>query len=290
MRRASAYAHIMKFRFVAPFVRLAVALSMVLGVGACDQMKFKGHVTTVKTENGHTTVHRREVDKLEDMPGAMSEAADEMAAVTAKLIKKLTDVPPPGKVKLGDLGSGFKDFEGQRDFDFLILAKEGDKPIDFQYVQIGVADYDKFFKTATEIYALTYQTRQAINRMRLMASAALDEDIDAKASVSVAVDRALGKVDAEAKGDLIPKLKQLKGIGQMLATVVPAIVDKVSTLVSLGQKLILGAAASITNPKVVLHLGLIKEGLGDSVKVIQESGKNLGGIVSDLAGFGKKDA
>ena len=280
----------MKIRLLAPFARFALALTLVIGVGACDQMKFKGHVTTVKTENGHTTVHRREVDKLEDMPGAISEAADEMAAVTAKLIKKLTDVPPPGKVKLGDLGPGFKDFEGSKDFDFLIQAKEGDKPIEFQYVQIGVPDYDKFFKTTAEIYALTYQTRQALNRMRLLASAALDEDIDAKASVSVAVDRALGKVDAEAKGDIVPKLKAFKDIGQMLASVVPAIVDRVSTLVSLGQKLIVGAAASITNPKVVLHLGLIKEGLGDSVKVIQEAGKNLGGIVSDLSGFGKKDA
>ena len=157
-------------------------------------------------------------------------------------------------------------------------------------MQIGVPDYDKFFKTATEIYALTYQTRQALNRMRLLASAALDEDIDAKASVSASVDRALGKADVEAKGDIVPKLKAFKDLGAMLATVVPAIVDKVSTLVSLGQKLVLGAAASITNPKVVLHLGLIKEGLGDSVKVIQESGKNLGGIVSDVAGFGKKDA
>jgi hypothetical protein len=271
-------------------VRALAALGVVLGLGACDQFKFKGHVTTVKTENGVTTVKRREVDKLEDMPGAISEAADEMAAVTAKLIKKLTDVPPPGKVKLGDLGAGFKDFEGQKEFDFVMQAKEGDKPIEFQYVQIGVPDYDKFFKTTAEIYALTYQTKQSLNRMRLLASAVLDEDISASASVSAAVDRALGSAQAEAKGDLTANLKQFKAIGQMLASVVPAIVDKVSTLVSLGQKLILGAPTAITNPKVVLHLGLIKEGLGDSVKVIQEAGKNLGGIVADLGNFGKKDA
>jgi hypothetical protein len=270
------------------FVRVVFAALLALSLGACDMFKFKGQVTTVKTENGKTTVHRREVDKIEDMPAAVSEAADEMAEVTAKLIKKLTDVPPPGKVKLGDLGAGFKDFEGKKDFDFLIQAKEGEKPIEFQYVQIGVPDYDKFFRTTAEIYALTYQTRQALARMRMLASVVLNEDIDAKASVSASVSRALGaKGDADV--EVVGKLEQLKAIGPMLASVVPAIVDKVGTLVSTGQKLILGAAAAITNPKVVLHLGLIKEGLGDSVKVIQESGKNLGGIVSDVAGFEKKD-
>jgi hypothetical protein len=280
----------MKDHLFALLTRVMLASFVVVGLGACDQFKFKGQVTTVKTENGHTTVHRREVDKLEDMPGAISEAADEMAEVTQKLIKKLTDVPPPGNVKLGDLGAGFKDFEGKKEFDFLIQAKEGDKPVSFEYVQIGVPDYDKFFKTTMEIYALTYQTRQSLNRARLLASAILDEDIDAKASVSAAVGRALGSANVDSKGDLVPKLKAFKDIGQMLAAVVPAIVDKVSTLVSLGQKLILGAPSAITNPKVVLHLGLIKKGLEDSVKVIKEAGGNLGGIVSDVSGFGKKDA
>jgi len=272
------------------WARLVFAVGLVMGLGACDQLKFKGHVTTVKTENGHTTVHRREVDKIEDMPGAVSDAAHEMADVTKQLVKKLTDVPPPGNVKLGDLGAGFKDFEGKKDFDFLVQAKEGDKAIDFQYVQIGVADYDKFFRTAMEIYALTYQTRQSLARMRMLASVVMDQDIDAAASVSAAVGRALNSTPQDAPGDVVAKLKAFKDMGQMLASVVPAIVDKVATLVSTGEKLILGAPSAITNPKVVIHIALIKQGLTDSVKVIKEAGKNLGGIVSDVSGFGKKDA
>jgi hypothetical protein len=269
---------------------LLAPATFALVLGGCDQFKFKGHVTTWKTEDGKTTVHHREVDKLEDMPGAIADAADEFAADTAKLIKKLTDVPPPGQVKLGDLTPGLKQYEGNTNYDFLIQAKEKDgKPIDFKYVRIGVNDYDTFFKTTCEIYALTYQTRQSLHRMRELAAAVLDEDVKEETAANVAVTKALGSDKAQAKSQFVEHLTAFKDVGAQLAGIVPQIVGKVGTLVNAGKNLILGAPAAITNPKVVLHLGLIKQGLGDSVKVIGEAGKNLGAIVSDVTGFGGGD-
>lgn len=46
-----------------------------------------------------------------------------------------------------------------------------------------------------------------------------------------------------------------------------------------------GAATSLTNPKVVAHLGLVKKGLVDSVTVVKDSGELLGALARDLAGF-----
>jgi hypothetical protein len=55
--------------------------------------------------------------------------------------------------------------------------------------------------------------------------------------------------------------------------------------VQTGQGLVMGAQASLTNPKVVTHLGLIKDGLGNSISVIAASGELVLKLTADLGSF-----
>ena len=83
------------------------------------------------------------------------------------MAKELTDRPPPGTVKLKELGPGLAKFEDDRDANFLLLAKneKGEKE-DFQYVRLGIDSYDDFFETAQELHALTWQATQTTSHIR----------------------------------------------------------------------------------------------------------------------------
>ena len=110
---------------------------------------------------------------LDQLPAQLPKAGKELGDITAKMAKELTDVPPPGKVELKDLSPELAKYQGHRGADFLSTAKgEKGNPITFSYVRLGVPQYDEFFKTAQEIYALIYQTTQVAGQMRQTASKA----------------------------------------------------------------------------------------------------------------------
>jgi hypothetical protein len=261
----------------------------VLLVGAalgCSSIPVQMHTTT-HIQHADGTVEHKETHwqgTLDQLPAQLGKAGEELGAVTAKMAKELTDVPPPGQVKLGDLHPALKKHEGEKGTDFLVDAKNPDgTPIDFKYVRLGVPSYDEFFKTSQEIYALVYQTKQTVHRMREASAKVLDAKIDAQADVKAQVDKAIAQGGADA--DIVAELKNLSEVSQQLSVLVSQIAQKISKLVSAGQSLVAGAASSITNPKVVAHLDLVKEGLTDSVKVIQESGSLVVSFSKELAGF-----
>jgi hypothetical protein len=261
----------------------------ILALGAslgCSSIPVQMHTTT-HIQHADGTVEHKETHwkgTLDQLPAQLGKAGEELGSVTAKMAKELTDVPPPGQVKLGDLHPTLKKHEGEKGTDFLVEAKNADgTPIEFKYVRLGVASYDEFFKTAQEIYALVYQTKQTVHRMREASAKVLDTKVDATADVKAQVDKALAQGSADA--DIVAELKNLSEVSQQLSVLVSQIAQKISKLVSAGQSLIAGAAGSITNPKVVTHLDLVKEGLTDSVKVIQESGSMVVSFSKELAGF-----
>jgi hypothetical protein len=220
---------------------------------------------------------------LDQLPAQLGKAGKELGEITAKMAKELTDVPPPGKVELKDLSPELGKHQGQRGRDFLVTAKDDKgEPITFAYVRLGVPSYDEFFKTAQEIYALVYETTQIVGQMRQVSAKMLDTTVDASADLKVAVDKAM-KAEGDAK--LSHRLRTLSEMAQTLAVLVPQIVDRLAKLVSTGEALVAGAASSITNPKVVTHLGLVKDGLVDSIKVIKESGGLMVTFSKDLSGF-----
>jgi hypothetical protein len=220
---------------------------------------------------------------LDQLPAQLAKAGKELGEVTAKMAKELTDVPPPGKVEMKDLSPELAKYQGKRGADFLSTAKDEDgKPITFSYVRLGVREYDEFFKTSQEIYALLYETTQVIGQMRQVSAKLLDTKPDAAGDLKATVTKALR---SEGDEKLSGTLRSLEEMGATLATLVPQIVNKLGKLVSTGEALVASAASSLTNPKIVTHLGLVKDGLVSSIKVVKESGSLMVTFSKDLAGF-----
>jgi len=265
----------------------AVPLLAFLAVG-CGAIPVEMHTsTTVQHSDG--TVEHKETHwhgTLDQLPAQMGKAGKEFGAVTAQMAKELTDVPPPGEVALDDLHPSLAKYKGQKGQDFLAHAKDDEgKKIEFKYVRLGVQQYDEFFKTAAEIYALIYQTTQIVGHMRQASGAILDTKVDASAELKASVDKALGK--GEADGEVTARLKGYAEQAQTLGVLIPQIAQKIAKLIQTGEALVASAASSITNPKIIAHLDLVKTGIVDSVKVIKESGGLMVNFSKDLSGFGK---
>ncbi len=264
---------------------LAIASLPILGTVGCSHIPVTLH-TESHVQHADGTVEHKSSDwhgTLDQLPEQLGKAGAELGDVTAKMAKELTDVPPPGKVELKDLSPTLAKHQGKRGEDFLVTAAdEKGKPITFSYVRLGVPQYDDFFKTAQEIYALVYETTQVVGQMRKISSKVLHSNVDASANLRTNVDRALS---ANADAELIADLRTMQELAQALAVLVPEIGNRIGKLVQTGEALIASAASSITNPKVVSHLGLVKEGLVSSVKVIKESGSLVVDFSKTLAGF-----
>jgi hypothetical protein len=258
------------------------------GLG-CDKIPVEMHTQTV-VQHADGTVEKKESHwkgTLDQLPAQLGKAGKELGDVTAKMAKELTDVPPPGKVELKDLAPELAKYQGQKNADFLVEAKdEAGKPITFQYVKLGEPSYDEFFKTAQEIYALVYQTTQVISQMKQASSKILNKPVEGGENLKKSVEAALGTATA-THDEAAPQLQSMAEMAQTLGVLIPQIANKIGKLISTGEALVASAATSLTNPKVVTHLGLVKEGLVSSIKVIKESGSLMVGMGKDLSGFGK---
>jgi hypothetical protein len=266
----------------------------VVGTSGCGFLNIKTQVTENRTmtyhnADGTTTVkHEHWEGTLDQLPSHMSEewsaAAGQLSKVTGKLVKELTNVPPPGNVKLGQLGAGLDKFQGNPQTDFLMQATDDQgNAIPFQYVQLGVPSYDQFFRKAQEVYALCFQAKQTLKHLVDLTSGILSEKVDASASLNTSVSKALGQSNADATA--VAQLTATRDLAASLAPLIAQIGKGIAQLVSAGQQLIVSAPSSLTNPKVVLHLGLVKQGLTDSVSVIKESGSVLAAFGGDFVGF-----
>lgn len=127
-----------------------------------------------------------------------------------------------------------------------------------------------------------YQTRESIKHLRLSAKAALGKDYKAKMSLGDAVHAAAaqgGEAGLVVEGQLV----ETRELAMVLGGSTSSFVQQTQGPISSGQQLIAGAPSSITNPKTVLHLNLIVEGLGQSVAVVKDSGGLLVELGRDLA-------
>ncbi len=238
-----------------------------------------------KVEHKHTEWH----GTLDQLPDQLGKAGAELGAVTGEMVKVLTDVPPPGEVKLGDLSPSLRKYEGKPKADFLVRAKDKDgKPIKFTHVRLGVEQIDGFFKTTQVIYAILYQATQTLANLRGLASTVLDAKVDAKGQLHAEVNKAMGTAGADV--ELVANMKLLYEVAGSLAVLVPELAKQVSKLIGQGEQLVASASTLITNPKVLTHLSLVKKGLGDSVSVIKSSGSLLVDFSGELKGFASSAA
>jgi hypothetical protein len=246
-------------------MKLALLPFVVFAAVGCSHIPVEMHTET-HIQHADGTVEHKSSDwhgTLDQLPAQMSKVGRELGDDMSKMAKELTDVPPPGRVQLGDLDPSFASHQGKRGQDFLSTAKD-DKgnAITFEYVRLGQPQFDDFFKTTQEIYALVYQTTQVVSQIKQLKELGADADEKAKAT-----------------------LQTMTEMARTLATLVPQIASKIGKLVQAGQALIASAPTAITNPKVLAHLDLVKKGLTSSVKVIEESGGLLVGFSKDLSGF-----
>lgn len=250
-------------------------------LSGCSMFQFHGTVTTTKTVDGQTTTTTEEFDDWEEMKVAMDAAGKELRGTTKELLTKLVEAPPPGEVHLADLSPTLADYEGNDNLDFVGHARTSGEG-GFTYVQIGVPTYDTFFKSAAEFHGFVYQTRESIKHLRASAKSALGRKYTAKMTLGEAVDAAVAE-GGEAGLAVEGQLTETRELAMALAGSAGGFADKTQGLVSSGQQLIAGAPSSITNPKTVLHLDLIVKGLGQSVRVVEDSGELLIELAQDLA-------
>jgi hypothetical protein len=155
-------------------------------------------------------------------------------------------------------------------------AKTGNV-IPFEYVKIGVPDYDAFFQSAQEVYALVYECTEAISQMRQLAAKMLNEGVDAKTELWAQVDKVRAKITggAAVESELVSRYNLLVDLGGVMVKLVPVVGQKAIKLAQQGQALVMGAQTAITNPKVLVHVDLIKKGVVASAKAMKDSGELL---------------
>jgi hypothetical protein len=254
-----------------------------VGCGAIPiKMNTETHIQHADGRVEHKSTHWE--GTLDQLPAQLGKAGQELGDVTAAMAKELTDVPPPGNVELKDLHPSFAKYQGREGCDFLMSAKDPDgTAADFRYVRLGVPSYDEFFKTAQEIHALVHQSTQTVGQLRQLAAKVQEKDLDPKANLKAEIDQALGRPDGEHQG----RLRLLAEMGGSLGVLLPQVASKLTKLATTGQALVTQAPTSLTNPKVIAHLDLVKKGLVSSIAVIKASGSVLVTFGKDLGGLGE---
>jgi hypothetical protein len=255
-------------------------------LAACEQLGIKAKIVTTTTKNGQTTVKEREAKNWAEFEEAMGEVATDFSsfakdvgATTAELVKKLVDVPPPGKVKLSALDPSLAPFEGDIRYDYIKVATSKPNPeYDFSYVQLGVKSYDTFFKASAEMYATAYQLVETGRHIHVAAAKVSGGEPDSsvesgkKRVPKADVDKALSALTGSQEGEIPETAKKLEALWGSLAKLGINLAGKVSETVQAGTALVASAPTDITNPKMALHIDLIVKGLKQSVALVKDTG------------------
>jgi len=275
--------------------RNMVGLAALSGlVAACEAIGLKATVVTTKTVNGKTTTKVREAKNWDEFEEAMGEVATdfsdfakEVGATTAELAKKLVDVPPQGQVQLGQLASSLKPYEGDVRYDYLKVARMNpNAEYDFKYVQIGMPEYDNFFRASAEMYATAYQLMETGRHVHLAAAKVAGQDAPSDVENGnrkirkSEVNAALSDIKDRASPEMESGVQKLETLWLTTAELGVKLATKAAETASAGAALVASAPAQILNPKLVLHLKLIVKGLEQSVSMVKDTGKLLGQIVA----------
>ncbi len=254
---------------------------------ACEAIGLKATIVSSKTVNGKTTTKVREAKNWDEFEEAMGEVATdfsdfakEVGATTAELVKKLTDVPPPGQVKLGKLASSLKAFEGDVRYDYIKVARMNpNAEYDFSYVQIGMPEYDNFFRASAEMYGAAYQLMETGRHVHLARYKTQGEEAPSD------VENGEKKIDKNEVDAIVSELgegegaKKLASLWVSTAELGVQFASKAAETAQTGAALVASAPSQIVNPKLVLHLDLIVKGLEQSVSLVKDTGAMLGDIV-----------
>ena len=256
-------------------------------VSACEAIGLKATIVSSQTINGKTKTTVREAKNWDEFEQAMGEVATdfssfakEVGATTAELAKKLIDVPPQGDVQLGQLAGSLKAFEGDVRYDYIKVAKMNpNADYDFKYVQIGMPEYDNFFRASAEMYATAYQLMETGRHVHLADYKTKGEDAPSD------VENGDKKIKREEVDAIISDLgdgeaaQKLGSLWMSTAELGIKLAAKTAETVQTGVALVASAPTQILNPKLLLHIDLIVKGLDQSVSLVKDTGSLLGDIV-----------
>ena len=260
---------------------------------ACEAIGLKATVVSTKTVNGKTTTRVREAKNWDEFEQAMGEVATdfsdfakEVGATTAELAKKLVDVPPQGQVQLGQLAGALKPYEGDVRYDYIKVARMNpDAKYDFKYVQIGMPEYDNFFRASAEMYATAYQLMETGRHVHLAVAKVKGEDAPADVENGERkirkdeVSSALSEIKSRTGEGAEQGVHKLETLWATTAELGVKLAARAGETAAAGVALIASAPAQILNPKLVLHIKLIVKGLDQSVSLVKDTGKLLSAIV-----------
>lgn len=254
---------------------------------ACEAIGLKATVVSSRTINGETTTTVREAKNWEEFEQAMGEVATEFSsfakevgATTAELAKKLVDVPPQGQVTLGQLAGTLKPFEGDVRYDYIKVARMNpNAEYDFKYVQIGMPEYDNFFRASAEMYATAFQLTETGRHVHLAAYKTKGEEAPSEVENG---NKAIKKDEVDTLVSQLGEAEGAKKLGSLWvssAELGVKLAAKTAETIQTGTALVASAPAQILNPKLVLHLDLIVKGLEQSLSLVKDTGGLLTGIV-----------
>jgi hypothetical protein len=261
---------------------------------ACEALGMKANINTSTTVNGKTTAHHYEAKNLQEFQQVMGEVATdfssfakEVGATTAELAKKLVEVPPQGQVRLRTLVPSLAQYDGDIRYDYIAVALTKPEPqYDFKYVQLGIPQFDSFFRSSAETYAATYQLVET-GRHIYLADVALGQgraDASIKSGnkrvTKTQVEGALTNLDGAAQGEAIEIRTQYHALWEGMATLGAELAAKAGETAQAGAALVASAPAQITNPKLLLHLDLIVKGLGQSVDLLKDSASLISSVLT----------
>jgi hypothetical protein len=293
VRRDESKAHLVRSEQTVSRRSLASGGAAALLLAGCEQLGLKAHIVTSMTVNGKTTVREREAKNWGEFEEAMGEVATdfssfakEVGTTTAELASKLIDVPPPGQIRLGDLDPSLVPFQGDLRYDYLKVASmKPDPEYDFRYVQIGVPEYDAFFRGTAEMYATAYQLVETGRHIHLAAAEA--RGIEPEGPIAsgahrvpkVEVENALAVMSSSPEAAVGEAAKDLDLLWTTAATLGVQLVQKTIETVQAGTALVASAPTQLTNPRLLLHLDLIVKGLTQSVALVEDTGALLVSVV-----------
>jgi hypothetical protein len=254
---------------------------------ACEAIGLKATVVSSRTMNGQTTTTVREAKNWEEFEHAMGEVATEFSdfakevgATTAELAKKLVDVPPQGQVQLGQLASSLKSFEGDVRYDYIKVARMNpNAEYDFKYVQIGMPEYDNFFRASAEMYAAAYQLVETGRHVHLASYKTKGEEAPSDVESG---DKKIKKDEVDSLASQLGETESAKKLALLWGTTAELgmqLAAKAGETAQTGMALVASAPSQILNPKLVLHIKLIIKGLEQSVSLVKDTGSLLGEAV-----------
>ncbi|HOT08509.1 MAG TPA: hypothetical protein PK710_02010 [Polyangiaceae bacterium] len=253
----------------------------------CEAIGLKATVVTSRTVNGQTTTTVREARNWEEFEQAMGEVATdfsdfakEVGSTTAELAKKLVDVPPQGQVQLGQLSPSLAPYQGDVRYDYLKVARMNpNAKYDFKYVQIGMPEYDNFFRASAEMYAAAYQLTETGRHVYLASYNAQGQEAPSDVQSGR---KPIRKDEIEALTSQLGEsesAKRLTTLWEAMAELGGQLAAKAGETAQTGMALVASAPSQILNPKLVLHIDLIVKGLEQSVSLVKDTGSLLGKMV-----------